>query len=310
MEKIVVGSRGSRLALIQARHIIARLQELAPATRFYLKEIKTKGDKILDVALAKIGDKGLFVKELENALLREEIDLAVHSMKDLPTVLPEGLKLGAVEKRENPQDVLISDGGRKLDNLPPGAGVGTGSLRRVAQLAHYRPDLEFIPVRGNLDTRMRKLKEGKISALVLAYAGVKRLGWEEHITEIIPVAICLPAVGQGALGIEMRAGDEPVAELLRGIDDAATHAAVVGERAFLHRLEGGCQIPIGALGEIKDRELYLRGVIASLDGTDMICDAVSGQPGEAAALGNQLAERLLSRGAAAILEKVRREFDQ
>ena len=310
MDKIVVGSRGSRLALQQARHIISRLQKLAPATQFSLKEIKTTGDKILDVALAKIGDKGLFVKEIETALLQEEIDIAVHSMKDLPTVIPAGLKIGAMEKREDPRDVIISNGSKKLADLSPGASVGTGSLRRVAQLSHFRPDLNFNPVRGNLDTRMRKLKKQEFTALVLAYAGIKRLGLQEEIAEVIPVDVCLPAVGQGALGIEMRTGDKAVAELLRGIDDPSTHAAVVGERAFLYRLEGGCQVPIGALGQIIEGELRLQGLIASLDGTALLRDAVSGQPDQAAELGVLLAERLLSRGGDAILEKVRREFDQ
>lgn len=310
MEKLVVGSRGSRLALLQAEHIISRLQEFAPATRFYLKEIKTMGDKILDVALSKIGDKGLFVKEIENALLQQEIDIAVHSMKDLPTLIPAGLKVGAIEKREDPRDVIISNGSVKLSDLPPGADVGTGSLRRVAQLSHFRPDLNFKPVRGNLDTRLRKLKEQEFSALVLAYAGIKRLDLQEEIAEIIPVNICLPAVGQGALGIEMRDGDKAVTELLKGIDDAATHAAVMAERAFLRRLEGGCQVPIGALGEITNGKLRLQGLIASLDGTELLRDTVSGQPERAADLGVMLAERLLSRGGDAILEKVRREFNQ
>ncbi len=253
MEKIVVGTRGSRLALLQAEHIISRLQNIAPATRFYLKEVKTMGDKILHVALSKIGDKGLFVKEIENALLRNEIDIAVHSMKDLPTVLPEGLKIGAIERREDPRDVIISNGRMKLAALPPGANVGTGSLRRVAQLTRFRPDLNFKPVRGNLDTRLRKLKDKEFSALVLAYAGIKRLGLQEEIAEIIPVNICLPAVGQGALGVEMRAGDKAVEELLLHIDDPSTHAAVTAERTFLRRLEGGCQVPSGALGEIIGR---------------------------------------------------------
>lgn len=310
MDKVVVGSRDSQLALLQTRHIISRLKEVAPDKEYVIKEIKTQGDKILDVALAKIGDKGLFVKEIESALLEGEIDLAVHSMKDVPTAVPEGLKIGCITEREDPRDVVIGSGEhKKIDDLPSGAIVGTSSLRRIAQLSRHRPDLKMESVRGNLNTRLRKLKEENYAVLILAYAGVLRMGWLDQVTQIIPSDICLPAVGQGALGIEIRNGDERIEGLVSKLNDPVTNAAVTAERGFLRRLEGGCQVPIGALGEVEGGKLHLTGVIASLDGKEVLRDKEVGPIENAQEIGNKLAENLLERGAAAILDKVRREFD-
>jgi len=305
LAKVVVGSRGSMLALIQAEQVIARLRQAAPDREFARKIIKTTGDKILDSALTAIGERGLFVKEIENALLRGEIDFAVHSMKDVPTQIQPGLSIAAVTERENPLDVLLTSSGQGLLELPAGARVGAGSLRRIAQLLHLRPDLSFVPVRGNIETRLNKLKGKEFSALVLAYAGLKRLGRLELLTEIIPAHICLPAVGQGALSIEIRQGDMEIEQLVLNVNDPLTHAAVKAERAFLQRLAGGCQVPIGALGEIEDGAVYLQGVIASLDGRTMLRDTARGDAAAPEAVGLRLAEKLLARGGTSILEKAR-----
>ncbi len=310
MERLVVGSRGSRLALLQSELIIEELKKIAPHIEFVLKKIKTQGDIMTEIPLAKIGDKGLFVKEIEHALLNKEIDLAVHSMKDLPTALPEGLKIGAVPVREDPRDALIGASAKGLLELPAGAVVGTGSLRRTAQLALSRPDLRFEPVRGNLDTRLRKLKEGQIAALVLACAGIKRLGWTEHITEIIPLELCLPAVGQGALGVEIREGRPELEELLSAVDHFASRAAVMAERSFLHVLQGGCQVPAGALGVLEGDKLLLNGAVVSPGGSVVLKDHCSGPASEAEKIGASLAEKLLRCGAGEVIEQVRREFNR
>ncbi|NPV30378.1 MAG: hydroxymethylbilane synthase [Firmicutes bacterium] len=307
-KEIIIGTRTSRLALWQARWVLRQLEEMHPDRAFALRGMKTTGDRIQDVSLAKIGDKGLFTKELEAALARGEIDLAVHSMKDLPTRLPPGLALGAICRREYPGDVLISRTGSTLEHLPPGARVGTSSLRRTAQLLHFRSDLEIVPLRGNLTTRLRKLEAMNLDALVLAYAGVHRLGLDDLITQRIPFSVCLPAVGQGALGIEIRAADEEIQEMVRPLDDPASRASITAERAFLRRLEGGCQVPVGALGEVRGRELVLEGVVVSLDGRHLVRDLVRGPAGRAESLGEGLAERLVSRGAGEILKKARQEF--
>jgi hydroxymethylbilane synthase len=303
---VVVGTRGSRLALAQANWVIERLRARYPEVEFQRKEIRTTGDNILEVALAKIGDKGLFTKELEKALLDGEIDLAVHSMKDLPTRLPPGLVVGAVSNREYPGDVLISRSGRVLEELPPGAVVGTSSLRRTAQLLAYRPDLEVVPVRGNVLTRLRKLDEGVVDALVLAWAGVYRLNLTGRVTHRIPISVCLPAVGQGALGVEVRQGDAEIIEMVRTVDHAPTRAAVLAERTLLRRLEGGCQVPIGALGRVWDSRLLLEAVVASLDGRELVRAEDSGPVSEPERLGGQLAARMLEMGAGAILDRVRK----
>jgi len=307
---IVIGARDSALAMWQARWGAGELRRAYPddELRVNIKGMKTKGDHILGVALAKIGDKGLFTKELEVALLEGAIDLAVHSMKDLPTRLPEGLVIGAICLREQPADVLISRNGYTLETLPHGARVGTSSLRRRAQLLHYRPDLQLVDVRGNLTTRLRKLEELNLDAIVLAYAGIKRMGYEELITQVIPGEICLPAVGQGSLGIEIRAQDSETRRLVAALDHAPSRAAIEAERAFMKRLEGGCQVPIGALGQVDGETLRLEGIVADLDGTSAVRDSVSGPANEATALGEKLAEKLLDMGAGDILRRARREF--
>lgn len=301
---LVIGTRGSKLALWQAEWIQSRLQQLAPGVSVTLRKIKTSGDKITDVPLAAIGGKGLFVKEIEEALLREEIDLAVHSMKDVPTVLPEGLAIACVPEREDPRDVLISREGRRLDALPAGSRIGTSSLRRQAQLLHHRPDLQITMLRGNLDTRLRKVRDGEFDAIVLAAAGLKRLGWLDAVTEYLPFSISLPAIGQGALGIEARQQDPFVQDLLRSLDHPPTHTAVIGERALLDRLEGGCQVPVAAHATLEGDRLRLEGLVASTDGRRMIRHSIDGPAAEAGALGRQLADRLLDDGGRQILDVI------
>lgn len=303
--EIVVGTRGSRLALAQADWVIERLQTYFPELDVRRKEIQTTGDNILEVALAKIGDKGLFTKELEKALLDEEIDLAVHSMKDLPTELPEGLTIGAISAREYPGDVFVSRAGQTLEELPPGSVLGTSSLRRAAQLLAYRPDLKVESVRGNVLTRLKKLDEGVVDALVLAWAGVFRLDLTDRVTQRIPFSVCLPAVGQGALGIEVRQDDTGIREVLHALDHPETRAAVLAERALLRLLEGGCQVPIGAVGQLQNDRLVLEAIVASLDGRELVRAQESGAVDEAEDLGKRLALRLLEMGAGEILARVR-----
>ncbi|MDF9408051.1 MAG: Porphobilinogen deaminase [Pelotomaculum sp. PtaB.Bin013] len=306
-KEIVIGTRESRLALWQANWVKDCLQKLAPAYSFRIKGIKTLGDKNLDTALAKIGDKGLFTKELELALLRGKIDLAVHSMKDMPTILPEGLVIGAVCRRENPGDVLISRKGNKLEDLPPGAIIGTSSLRRRAQLCHYRNDFKIINLRGNVDTRLGKLESEMMDAVVLSFAGVHRLGLGDRITQLIPLEVCLPAVGQGSIGVEIRAGDEEMQNLTGKIDHHESRLAVTAERALLRKLEGGCQIPVGALGTVDNGRLLLEGVVASLDGSKLVRSSWSGSAEDAASIGVQLAEKLAQMGAGELLRSMRQE---
>ncbi|MBI2264601.1 MAG: hydroxymethylbilane synthase [Armatimonadetes bacterium] len=301
----IAGTRGSLLALHQTDWVMERLKEHYPEIRISKMIIKTQGDKILDVPLAKIGDKGLFVKELETALLEKEIDFAVHSMKDVPTEIPSSLTIGAIPRRESPQDAFISPGFRSLEDLPKGARVGTSSLRRKAQILHMRPDLEIEDLRGNLDTRLRKLDEGQYDAIILASAGLRRLGLEGRIRQLIPVEISLPAVGQGALAVEIRRDDRELSGLLQVLHDPETALSVEAERSFLTRLEGGCQVPLGALARIVGGKLTLDGVIVSLDGKELCRDRVEGPSYEAASLGIKLAEMLLSHGGAGILEEIR-----
>mgnify|MGYP005840616053 FL=1 len=308
--EIVVGSRQSELALWQARWVVEQLKKVRPGYVFRIAGMKTKGDHLLDVPLARIGDRGLFTKELENALLAGACDLAVHSMKDLPTRLPEGLVIGAVCRREDPGDVLVSRRGLTLKELPQRARIGTSSLRRKAQLLRFRPDFEMVDVRGNLTTRLRKLFEQELDALVVARAGLRRLGLEKEITEKIPFSVCLPAVGQGSIGVETRENDEEMRELLKDLDDQQARSAVTAERAFLRRLEGGCQVPIGALGRVENGCLKLEGIVLSLDGQRYIRKEIFGPPQEAGRLGEELAERMLAGGAKEILEQVRREFEE
>jgi hydroxymethylbilane synthase len=301
---LVLGTRGSKLALRQSEWVRTRLQEISPEVSVSLKRIQTSGDKILDVALATIGGKGLFVKEIEEALLRGEIDLAVHSMKDVPTMLPDGLAILCVPVREDPRDVLIARNGHAFSQLPAGAQIGTSSLRRQAQLLHSRPDLKIEMLRGNLDTRLRKLREGQFDAIVLAAAGLKRLEWTENTTEYLPMEVCLPAIGQGALGIEGRCDDLFVRELVAPLNHPPSQTAVLAERALLHRLEGGCQVPVAAYATLRGDTLVLDGLIASIDGRDLIRDVVQGPPSEPERLGVRLAEQLLARGGDKILDSI------
>jgi hydroxymethylbilane synthase len=296
---LVIGSRGSQLALWQARWVAARLAELGIETRIEI--IKTTGDKITDVPLAKVGIKGLFTKEIEEALLDGRVDLAVHSMKDLPTEVPPGLTVAAIPEREDERDAMV---GCTLDQLPPGARVGTSSLRRSAQLLALRPDLMIEPLRGNLDTRLRKLAEGQYDAILLAAAGLKRLGWAERIRELLPVSVMCPAVGQGALAIETRDDDGEAFHIARRLDDVVTRAAVTAERAVLGALGGGCQVPIGCHATVDAGELRLTAIVASPDGRSIVRGAKAGPMGDAALLGSTLARELLGGGGRAILEAV------
>ena len=310
--KIIIGTRGSALALWQTYWIQNKLQKLAPECRFEVKHIKTSGDKILDAPLAQIGGKGLFVKELELALLNGEIDLAVHSMKDMPTVLPDGLTIGAITERADPSDALVSHKGLKFTDLPLNAKVGTSSLRRRAQLLYSRPDLNIYNLRGNLDTRIAKLKNEGFDAIVLATAGVQRLGFDELITERLPYEICLPAVGQGAIGVEVRTewakGQEgkearELLELVTKINHFESAMSVTAERAMLTELGGGCQVPIAALGRVLNGKLNLEGLVAAVDGSRIVRASVRGELSDADALGEQLAKNLLDIGAESILNK-------
>jgi hydroxymethylbilane synthase len=299
-----IGTRGSQLALYQANWVREKLLQAHPHLTVTLIKIKTTGDKIQDVPLAKIGGKGLFVKEIEEALIDRRIDLAVHSIKDVPTEFPEGLHLSAITKREDPRDVFISKDTTQLKDLPQGAKIGTSSLRRQAQLLHFRGDFEIIPLRGNLDTRLRKLDTKNLDGIVLALAGVRRLGLESRVTEILPTEISLPAIGQGSLGIETRKQDERVEEPIRFLNDPPSSVAVSAERAFLKRLEGGCQVPIAAFGRIVGSTLQIDGLVGTVDGKRLIRHHVEGWPGEAESLGTSLAEVLLSKGAREILDEV------
>jgi hydroxymethylbilane synthase len=304
LNELRIGTRGSQLALYQANWVKEKLTEAHPNLNINLIKIKTTGDKIQDAPLAKIGGKGLFVKEIEEALIQKRIDLAVHSIKDVPTEFPNGLHLSVITKREDPRDVFISRDGRILKELPQKAKIGTSSLRRQAQLLHLRNDFELFPLRGNLDTRLKKLKTMNLDGIVLALAGIKRLRFEENITEIIPVEICLPAIGQGALGIETRMNDQEVEQLIRFLNDQDSSIAVSAERAFLKRLEGGCQVPIAAYARIVGLILRIDGLVGTIDGKRLIRDHVEGPVEEGESLGIKLAEILLDKGAKDILEEV------
>lgn len=306
--EIIIGTRDSALAMWQTNWVMDNLKRLNPGYTFRIVSMKTQGDKILDVALAKIGDKGLFTKELEAAMLVKEIDLAVHSMKDLPTVLPAGLIIGAICERVDPRDVVVARNGTALGQMPHGARIGTSSLRRCAQLLHFRPDLQLEPLRGNLNTRMAKLEKNNLDAIILAAAGIERLGWGDRITERLSIDVCLPAVGQGSIGIEIRADDKEVYDVVQTLNHFPSQAAISAERALLKKLEGGCQIPIGALGAVAGDQLTLKGVVASLDGKDLIRNIITGPVDEAVMLGEKLAGQLIAMGADRILKSVRQEF--
>lgn len=300
-----IGTRGSNLALWQAHWVKSEIEKNNPGMGVEIVIIKTKGDKILDVPLAKVGGKGLFVKEIEQALMDGTVDLAVHSMKDMPAEIPEGLTIGAVPDRENPLDVLISKNHVPLKDLPKGAVVGTSSLRRASQLKHARPDLTIKTLRGNLETRLRKLDDGEYDAIILAAAGVLRMKYDGRITEYLPDNILLPAVGQGALCIEIRQDDPRVAKVVSALNHPDTHHVVTGERSFLHRLEGSCQVPVAAYGKVDGQTYTLTGLVADLDGSRVFKESISGPIGQSAELGVTLAETLLGRGANIILEQLK-----
>jgi hydroxymethylbilane synthase len=300
---LIIGSRGSQLALWQARYVQARLAALGHESEIEI--IRTTGDKITDVALARLGSasgvKGLFTKEIEDALLEGRVDLAVHSLKDMPTELPDGLVLSAVPEREDPRDALI---GRRLKDIPRGGRVGTSSLRRSAQLRALRPDVTVESVRGNLDTRLRKLEEGQFDAIMLAAAGLKRMGWHERIAEALPVDTMCPAVGQGALAIETRADGRSGHQAALELDHPVTHTAVTAERALLAALGGGCQVPIGAHAEMTGDRLRLRAVVIAPDAARMVRLETEAPAAEARVAGERLGQQILDAGAREILESV------
>lgn len=305
MKKILrIGSRGSQLALWQAGHIKSLLENRYAGLTVTITKIKTTGDKITDVPLAMVGGKGLFVKEIEDALFRNDIDIAVHSMKDVPTDLPDGLCMPAITEREDPRDVLISRDGVSFIHLPAGANIGTSSLRRISQLLNQRPDLKISPLRGNLDTRLKKLDSGAFDAIILAAAGIIRLGWGDKITEFLPVNLSIPAIGQGALCIECREGDRDVLDMIDWLDHRESSVCVRAERAFLKRLEGGCQVPIGAYAILTGEGLEISGFIASVDGKRMVKEKKTGLEDNPEGIGLNLAESLLAQGGEEILREV------
>jgi len=302
--EIKIGTRGSPLALQQSSWVKGKLADVYPHLRIELVIIKTTGDKILDVPLAAIGGKGLFVKEIEEALLDKRIDLAVHSMKDMPGDLPEGLMIGAVPVREDPRDVLISRDRLLLDGIPGQKKIGTSSLRRKAQLLHLRPDLEILSLRGNLDTRIKKMETEGLAGIILAAAGIHRMGLEDRISQYLNLDTSLPAVGQGALALEIRRDDHRLKELLTEIHDNPTALCTQAERAFLKQLQGGCQVPIAGHASIQGRQILLKGLIASLDGSTLIKDQIEGPLTDPLGLGVNLADRLFRSGGREILEQI------
>jgi hydroxymethylbilane synthase len=308
MRKIIVGSRRSKLALTQTNWVIDQLKKRGLPFEFEVKEIVTKGDVILNVTLSKVGGKGLFVKEIEQAMLDKEIDIAVHSMKDMPAALPEGLEIACTPKRVDPRDALISEKYSSLRELPEGAVVGTSSLRRAAQLLHNRPDLSIKSIRGNIDTRLEKLKSGEFDAIILAAAGLERMGWSKDVvTEFLDTDLCLPAVGQGSLAIECRSEDNEVKELLSTLNDPNTFHTVQAERAFLDTLEGGCQVPIAAYATLNNDEVTLTGLVADPSGKKVLKEMKTGK--DPHKVGVELAQELKEFGAKTILDDVKRDLD-
>lgn len=302
--ELKIGTRQSLLALWQSNHIAALLRKQYPQCQVVLKKIVTKGDRILDVPLAQIGGKGLFTKEIETELLDGTVDFAVHSLKDMPTVLPEGLCLTAITTRAKVGDAFVSNKYDTFEELPLGAVVGTSSLRRKAQLLAARPDLQIVDLRGNVDTRLRKLDEGMMDAIILAAAGLERLGYEERIKEIIPTHICLPAVGQGALAIECREDNTEVRQMLEFLNDLPTRQATDAERAFLGLVEGGCQVPIGVHAQVEAEKIEIEAIIASLDGSKVLRNTITGKAADAAQLGQELGRRMLASGGQEILATI------
>jgi hydroxymethylbilane synthase len=307
--KIIIGTRGSELALWQSNQVATLLREKLPAMLVEIKKIRTTGDRILDAPLSKIGDKGLFTKELDNALLSGEIDIAVHSLKDIPTMIPAGLSIAAILEREDVRDVFIPNPGQpmtRLEEVPRGAAIATGSLRRRCQLLNHRPDLQIVEVRGNLNTRIEKLRYSSWHGMILAYAGVIRLGWKQIIGEVLPTSYLLPAVGQGAIGIITRNDNTAVIPLVNLLNHQPTRMATLAERAMLRHLEGGCQIPIGAHGVLSGNELTLHALVGDISGKKIIRDSLTRPADDPEGIGVQLGNRLLQQGADKILEEIRK----
>ncbi|OZU89810.1 hydroxymethylbilane synthase [Virgibacillus indicus] len=309
MRKIIVGSRKSNLALTQTEWVIDQLKKAGVQNEFEIKKIVTKGDRILDVTLSKVGGKGLFVKEIEQAMYDKEIDFAVHSMKDMPSVMPDGLKISSIPVREDHRDAFISKNNAALKDLPEGAIVGTSSLRRSAQILAERPDVSIKWIRGNIETRLRKLQEEDYDAIILAVSGLKRVGLSEDlITDYLEPEICVPAVGQGALAIESREDDNEISELLAKINDEYTTRTVTAERTFLHLLEGGCQVPIGGHAYLENDEIVLTALVGTPDGKTILKEIVRGT--DPKAVGEEAADKLIKQGAKEIVEQVKEELDQ
>jgi hydroxymethylbilane synthase len=304
IEILRIGTRGSGLALRQTEIIADDIRRSSPDLHIEIVPIRTQGDKMQNISLVKIGGKGVFVKEIEEALLRGDIDCAVHSMKDVPTEIPDGLEIGIIPEREDARDVLLSRNDMKLESLPKGARIGTGSLRRSMQLLNLLPDCRIVPIRGNLDTRIKKLSAEELDGLILAAAGIRRMGWSARIRQYIPVEVMVPAAGQGAIGIETREGDDDVKDMLAFLNHEETAMEVRSERPFLRHLGGGCQVPIAAIARKKENTLLLRGIVGSIDGKKMICDEVEGPCDSGEELGIQMAEHILARGGRAILDEV------
>lgn len=302
--KIKIGTRGSKLALTQTNFAVEQLRKIAPDVETEICIIKTSGDIMQDVSLMQIGGQGAFVKEIEEALLAGSIDLAVHSMKDVPGEIPEGLSFAAILKREDVRDVLVSRGKVKFEYLPKGARIGTGSQRRGAQLKAFMPDLEIVPLRGNIDTRLKKIETENLTGVVLAAAGMKRLGYVETITQFLPTEIMLPAVGQGALGLQVREKDAVLIELCAKLNHQPTCAEVTAERSYLRALGGGCRLPIAAYGLIEKGRLTLEGLVAAPDGTSWARDKVWGEPDEAESMGQRLADMILEKGGKRLLDLI------
>jgi hydroxymethylbilane synthase len=302
-----IGTRGSKLALAQSEWVKKKVQTRHPEVQVELVKIKTKGDKILDSPLSKVGGKGLFVKEIEDALLKGDVDLAVHSMKDVPAELQKGLKISVYPKREDPRDAFVSRHFRAVKDMPQGASVGTSSLRRSAQLLHMRPDLHIVPLRGNVDTRLRKLDSGDLQAIVLAIAGLNRLGLSDRITAPLSPEAVLPAIGQGVLGLELREHDQMTRQLISFLNDIETELAAGAERAFLKELEGGCQVPLAGYARVEKDRIVLDGMVAELDGSVILRQQLTGGKDQPEELGIALARQLIAAGAGRILEKIYKE---
>ncbi|MGZ4123762.1 MAG: hydroxymethylbilane synthase [Tumebacillaceae bacterium] len=308
MKRIVVGTRKSPLALTQTEWVLDQLRGHHPGLEIGMEKIVTKGDRILDVTLSKVGGKGLFTKEIEQAMYDGQVDFAVHSLKDMPTMQPEGLVITAITKREDPRDVIITRDGGSFADLPIGAKVGTSSLRRSAQLLNARPDLEIVSVRGNINTRLAKLDSTELDAIVLAAAGLVRMGWSDKISDRLSTDVCLPAVGQGALAIQCRAEDQEIRDILDVLDDPQTREIVTAERTVLGKLNGGCQVPIGAYAEYVGEELRLTGIVGSTDGKTLLRVTATGT--DPVALGHLVSDSLIEKGAGEILAQVREELNR